>query len=571
VIDPAPAGRAGRGLLLLLLTGTVIIGAGIGLRDPWAPDEPRYVLIARDMLASGEWLFPSRGGELYPDKPPLYFWLLALALAATGSMRAAFLLPSLVASLVTLGLVYDLARRLWDARTALVAGLLLLLTVQFTQHAKAAQIDALLCMWTTLSLYALLRHVLLGPAWGWYCVAWLAAGMGIITKGVGFLGLFALLPCAFARVRGWPGIVRPDVAWRWLACAAAVLLPLAAWLVPMLHAVHASHAPALVAYRDDILLHQTVERYADAWGHRHPWWYFIAGVIPVFWLPVSALFPWLLPAWWRDLRVRDARMLLLLGVVVAIVVFFSLSTGKRGVYLLPALPPLALAAAPHVRDLLGRRSVQRLGLGLTGCTAAALFLFAAWLALGRAPASELAVDYGIAPGPVALVLATVATLWLAAGLRRGALAFAGMVASFWLVTSLWLFPALNPVRSAGRLMQAVERSLAASEALAIVGYKEQFLLHARRPVTHFGYRRADDDVELREAVAWLSAAPGRRLLVAGDRLRPCFREDGPELVGFATRHHWYLTRAGDLSGACRNGAPGRAVVYRAGAGPDHGI
>lgn len=567
--NPEPAGGAGRGLLLLLLAATVIIGAGIGLRDPWAPDEPRYALIARDMLASGEWLFPSRGGELYSDKPPFYFWTLAVALAATGSMRMAFLLPSLIASLVTLGLVYDLGRRLWDARTALAAGLLLLITIQFTQHAKAAQIDAMLCMWTTLSLYGLLRHVLLGPAWGWYCVAWLAAGMGIITKGVGFLGLFALLPYAFARARGWPGVARPDGGWRRFAGASMLLLPIAAWLVPMLYAVHASDSAALAAYRDDILLRQTVERYADAWGHRHPWWYFIAGVIPVFWLPVSALFPWLLPAWWRDLRARDARMLLLLGVVVAIVVFFSLSTGKRGVYLLPALPPLALAAAPHVHRLLARPLMQRLSLGLIAFTAGALFVVAAWFALGRGPAGEIARDYGIAPVPVALVFAAVATLWLVAGLRRGPLALAGMVASLWLVISLWLYPALNPVRSAARLMQSVERSLAPSEALAIVGYREQFLLHARQPVTHFGYRRDDEDAELREAIAWLSARPGRRLLVADNRLGSCFRDDRPEPVGFASRHRWYLMRAGDVSDACRaDGSATRAVVYRAGGAAD---
>jgi 4-amino-4-deoxy-L-arabinose transferase-like glycosyltransferase len=532
----ARAARPAGDIYLLLFAGAILIAAGIGLRDPWAPDEPRYVLIARDMLASGQWLFPSRGGELYPDKPPLFFWTMALALAAGGSIRAGFLLPSLLASLVTLGLVHDIARRLWDARTGLVAGVLLLLTIQFTQHAKAAHIDAMLCMWTTLSLYALLRHVLLGPAWGWYCVAWFAAGIGIMTKGVGFLGLLALIPCAYARARGWPGVARGG-GWRWFAGAFA---------------------------RDDILLRQTVERYADAWGHRHPWWYFLVGVIPWFWLPVSALLPWLVPAWWSDLRARDARTLVLLGVVIAIVVFFSLSTGKRGVYLLPAVPPLALAAAPHVRRLLARSSVQRLGLVLTAIICTILVAFAVWLGDGgRARAAVLATDYGLAPIVVALVFAAVAALWLAAGVRRGALAFAGMLASFWLIGSLWLYPALNPVRSAASLMRAVEDELAPGEELAIVRYREQFLLQATRPVTHFGYRRADSDDELRDAVAWLAAAPGRRLLVDEERLRECFRADGPQLVAFASDRRWYLARAGDASGACgTGGSADDAIVYR---------
>jgi 4-amino-4-deoxy-L-arabinose transferase-like glycosyltransferase len=330
--------------LLLLGLGAVVIGAGIGLRDAWAPDEPRFVLIARDMLASGNWLFPTRGGELYADKPPLFFWVMAAAMGAIGSMKLAFLVPSLIASLVTLGLVHDIARRLWGGRAGLVAGLLLLLTLQFTQHAKAAHIDAMLCMWTTLSLYGLVRHLLLGPSWGWYTIAWLAAGFGVITKGVGFLALFALLPYAYARARDWPGVVRGG-GWRWIAGAGAMLLPIAAWLVPMLYEVQSSGSPALAAWRDDLLLRQTFHRYANAIGHVHGWWYYLAGVIPLFWLPGTALLPWLVPAWTRDLKARDARTLILLGLTAAIVVFFTLSPGKRGVYLLPAVPVFALAAA----------------------------------------------------------------------------------------------------------------------------------------------------------------------------------------------------------------------------------
>jgi 4-amino-4-deoxy-L-arabinose transferase-like glycosyltransferase len=558
----ARAEHSSRDLWLLLLIGALVIGAGLGLRDPWAPDEPRYVLIARDMLASGQWLFPSRGGELYADKPPFYFWILALAVGATGSVRAGFLVPSLLAGLVTLGLVHDLARRLWDARTGLIAGLLLLLTIQFTQHAKSAHIDATLCMWTTLSLYGLLRHLLLGPAWGWYVMAWLAAGIGIATKGVGFLALLVLLPFAFARMRDWPGVVQGG-GWRWLAGSAALLLPLVAWLGPMLYAVHASQSPDLAAYRDDILFRQTVERYSDAWGHRHPWWYFVVGVIPWFWLPVTALLPWLVPAWWSDLRARDARTLLLLGLVVAIVVFFSLSTGKRGVYLLPAVPPLALAAAPHLPALLARRRVQRTGFALTAFVAALLSAIAAYLVIGgRERIAALSVGYGLSPVVVVLVFAAAAALWLGVGPRRGALAFAGMLLTFWLVGGLWLYPALDPVRSAATLMRAVEGALGPDEELAIVSYREQFLLQATRPVTHFGYRRADTDDELRDAVAWLRAAPGRRLLVDDDRLHECFRAEGPRPIAFASDHRWYLARAEDSSDACALGGSGReAIVY----------
>jgi len=40
-----------------------MIFIGLGLRDPWPADEPRFAQIAMEMVHSGQWFFPSRGGE----------------------------------------------------------------------------------------------------------------------------------------------------------------------------------------------------------------------------------------------------------------------------------------------------------------------------------------------------------------------------------------------------------------------------------------------------------------------------------------------------------------------------
>jgi 4-amino-4-deoxy-L-arabinose transferase-like glycosyltransferase len=99
-----------------------VLGAGIGLRDPWPSDEPRFTLVAKQMVESGDWLFPHRGSELYSDKPPMLMWLQAL-LHLVGNWRIAFLLPSLLAGLGTLALVWDMGRRLWSPRAGLLAAL----------------------------------------------------------------------------------------------------------------------------------------------------------------------------------------------------------------------------------------------------------------------------------------------------------------------------------------------------------------------------------------------------------------------------------------------------------------
>ena len=91
-----------RAFFLLILVAAVILAAGLGLRDPWPADEPRFALIARDMVEGGNWLLPNVGGVLYPDKPPLHFWSVAALYQLTGSLRFSFLFPAFAAGLGTL-------------------------------------------------------------------------------------------------------------------------------------------------------------------------------------------------------------------------------------------------------------------------------------------------------------------------------------------------------------------------------------------------------------------------------------------------------------------------------------
>ncbi len=88
---------------------------------------------------------------------------MAAAMALTGSLRLGFLLPSLLAGIGSVLLVYDLLRRVRGREVAFAGGLVLLLTFQFVWQFRQAQIDGVLCFFTTLSLYGLLRHLFAGP------------------------------------------------------------------------------------------------------------------------------------------------------------------------------------------------------------------------------------------------------------------------------------------------------------------------------------------------------------------------------------------------------------------------
>ena len=286
-----------------------VLAAGFGLRDPWPADEPRFVLVAKQMVESGDFLFPHRGQELYPDKPPVYFWLLSAAFGLVGSWRWSFLLPSLLSAMGTLALTWDLGRRLWSPRAGLWAAIAVAVALQFVYQGKRAQIDPTLVFMTTLSFYGLCRHLLLGPHWRWWLAGCFMAGLGVVTKGVGFLPLLALLPFAFFARRRWQGVATMGEGhgWRWAAGALAFFVAIALWLVPVLAVGLSSGNPEHAEYLRNILFKQTAQRYADPWHHTEPFWYF-GQVVLFFWLPFSLALPWLLKPWVRAWRERDARV-----------------------------------------------------------------------------------------------------------------------------------------------------------------------------------------------------------------------------------------------------------------------
>ncbi|KIQ97856.1 hypothetical protein TI01_0598 [Lysobacter sp. A03] len=530
----------------MLLLAAMALGAGLGLRDPSPPDEPRFVLAAQTMVESGQWAIPYRGIEPYAHKPAPFMWLQALAYTVVGNWRIAFLLPSLLAALGTLWLTTDLATRLWDRRAGLHAGLALLACLQFGLQAKRGQIDMVLVFWTTLSLWALSRHLLRGPDWRALALGGLAAGIGTVTKGVGFLPLLILLPWWLARRRGMqlPMDGYRDRRWWWLPVG--FLVGVGVWLVPMLWTVARSTDPALHAYAAEILLKQTGTRYANAWHHVKPAWYYLQ-VIATLWLPGALLLPWLAPQWWRRIRVGDARVFLLVGWAVLVLLFFTASPGKREVYLFPALPALCIAAASLLPGLLERAWVRRVLLGYVVALSSAALLLAVGGLGGTGWLDGVATERALDSATVRSVLLWAGALGLG-GLALavwGRTARAGWVAVafnllLWTVYGLGLAPALDASSSAREMMQQVRVQVGPQATVGLVGWREQHLLQATGPVTEFGFSR-DERLQWRDGVAWLAQDPSARWLFAlKDAAGACADPAGFIDLGRSSRRDWVL-------------------------------
>ena len=212
-----------------------------------------------------------------------------------------------------------------------------------------------------------------------------------------------------------------------------------------------------------------VERGLKGMHHVQPAWYYLE-VLPWALFPWTLLLAGALVAAWKSRKQPGITFLLVHSLFV--VVFFSISTEKQDLYVLPALPSFAVLIALGIggvlwshqeawlrdRLVLGSRWL-RLPQGVTAGTFVVLGIAAPFVARREAP--ELAT---VALGITAILLLGGAFLFSVV-LRGSHLAIlqrtAATMAALLLFASAFVYPVLNPVKS-GRAL-AAELSAAVSE------------------------------------------------------------------------------------------------------------
>ena len=344
-IEAASAGKKGAiSIILLLLVAAAILFINIGGWDLWNPDEPRYAEVAREMLKTGNYLVPHINGEIYPDKPPVFFWLIALCSMPFGDVSAATArFPSAFAALGVIFLTCLLGRKLYNPTVGFFAGLILLSTTQFFWLALRANIDVTLTLWTTLAIFLLYcgytrergKHVC-------YLLAYFFMGLATITKGpvgIAIPLLTMLLYCIAQKQYGQ--LKKLDLLPGFLIIAATVAL----WLVPA--CILGGNE-----YTQNILFKQTVGRAVDSYSHKQPFYYYLVN-FPADFNPWTIFIPSAVIFFWRK-RKQAGQLDLAFPLVwfAGTFIFFSLISGKRNLYLLPLYPAAALLMARFWYDVI---------------------------------------------------------------------------------------------------------------------------------------------------------------------------------------------------------------------------
>jgi 4-amino-4-deoxy-L-arabinose transferase-like glycosyltransferase len=334
----------GAGILGLALA-LLFYRLGDGSLYDW--DEAIYAQVAKELLHSNTWSTLTWGGHPFFHKPPLYFWLTALAYRLVGVDEFAVRLWAAISGFGVVALTMAFGIRLHSWPVGMMAALLLLVVDgayysqwwNFLSLSRVGMMDTPLAFWILLALWLLWqakrRPSLLG-------LSGLPIGLAVLTKswpgllGAVIIGLFLLL-----RSEAWAPRRRQVV----LACLLAALT-IAPWHLWQYLLYGPAFLREYVAFNVVERVFQTLEDhsggplfYVEVVRRGFAWWGYL-------W-PLACLW-----GVWKAWRQRDDGALLLLCWLTIPLALFSAAQTKIGWYISMIYPAVALLIAIAAADLL---------------------------------------------------------------------------------------------------------------------------------------------------------------------------------------------------------------------------
>lgn len=412
------------------------------------------------MLAKGEWLILTVNGDLYSDKPILYFWLVLLGSKLVGSVNEwTVRLPSALSALGLVLTTYFLGRDLFSPKVGFLAAMILATSARVLWEARWAHTDMVFAFFFTLSLYFFSRAIFQRGNRREFFLAYGLMGFATLTKGLIGVLLPALIILVFVALkRQWRSISEwrlPSGIWVFLL----ITVPWFAW------ASLATEGKWL----EEFLVTHHIQRYTSGLGHRQPFFYYVIN-FPADFLPwtifaVPAIFAYR-P---RMKFLKEPIPLFLFLWFFVIFVFFSFSDTKRALYLLPIFPPATLFVACYFDNLVSQNMSQDALYRWLAC----LFFHLLWIGSLSLPVVAWFFQreaLGISL-PFAFVMAggglvTAVAIWR----RRPSIVFfstAFTVLLGMLYAAVWLLPFIDQYKSPKPFALHVKRTVPSAEPLYI--------------------------------------------------------------------------------------------------------
>lgn len=361
----------------------------LDVRALWYSDEVRHAAVFTSMLHEGNIFKLELNGQLYPDKPSLYFWFLRglyeifqeegprLYFGAAAISGLLFLWSSL--------LLGRLVGR-FDGRSLFAGGILLICGSYFMGVIHYARMDLLFSTFIIGSYTAFFLAFTKHRAPLLMSLAFILGALACLTKGP--LGL-ALPLSTLVLFALWRGNVTRFFSLDFLIGFVIAALIIGGWLAGL------AHETSLSYIQDQVLGKQVLERAVDAFHHKAKWSYYLERlpillmpwIALILCLPFHKLFTKKFFSTIMESRTpeREGQAFLWCIVLSALLLLSAIST-KIIIYLLPALPAICLIAGRAALQLSGKRATAfKLLLGLTLLLGGAALFIATLKVFGSVP------------------------------------------------------------------------------------------------------------------------------------------------------------------------------------------
>lgn len=311
-------------------------------RPLFAPDETRYVEIAREMIVSGDFVTPRLDGVRYFEKPPMGYWLIAGSELLFGESVFGARFAQVLATGLTALIIMFLTRKITgnEKLSYIAAGIYLLMPLTCI-IGTICTLDALFTVFVAASIgafyCAMQSYETETPAhgkyYGWLVITGLMAGCAFLTKG--FLG-FALPAAAVAPWLIWEKRWKQLFVSPWIPLAVALII-IAPWALMIHHA-----EPDYWRY---FIMEEHIHRFfgGEKAQHANGPFYFVLTFLwgTAEWL---LLFP-VMCAGWRHTGIKSSWMKFLICWGFFPFLLLSISSGKLPPYILPCFPAYAILFA----------------------------------------------------------------------------------------------------------------------------------------------------------------------------------------------------------------------------------
>jgi len=372
-----------RWFFAILALSAILFFTRLGARALWS-SEFRWAEIAREMLATHNYFWPTINGRVYYDKPLGSYWLVIWSTYLSGGMNElAARLPCAVAGVLGVALLMMLARRLYDSRTAIVSGVILATSFSFVFFSRNASADVETLTGELAALLLFLKYE--NRQDGWRVVGlWIIMALTSLTKGLlGFVLPIMVIGLYCTLAQGWRafgdailhGAISSRVRWvternRWLftwKSIPAIAIGIALYSFPFWFSkqVEGSDKGLQMVWRENVV------RFFHPFDHRGPVYLYVYVIF-------ALMAPWamLLPAALVEAHQRRREQIeparsdrFALIYFWATFVFYTVSGSRRSYYILPILPAGALLVARILAgDMLRSRwsrILLAIGYGLT--------------------------------------------------------------------------------------------------------------------------------------------------------------------------------------------------------------